>query len=225
MGGNFLGAYNPKINVCAQCHNDAGASWTDTDREPHHSLQYNMLLGTIGEGFPYLPSYQPGSHALYITNQCVGCHMQKTSFVSDAQSANTGHNFTVYKYDLCQNCHVSVEPISFLVGFVTNGVASDIQQVVFDLDYWASHSTNAAIESLYAKYGNRAWEYTIPGSLSSGGPGPDAAEQTNIPVNIQKARFNLYVVHNDGSFGVHNPEYVSELISQAEQFIQEEMDP
>ena len=56
--------------------------------------------------------------------------------------------------------------------------------------------------------GRRAWEYTMPGALSPGGPGPNAAEQTLIPDNIKKARFNLYLVLYDGSFGVHNPDYI-----------------
>ena len=47
--GNFAKYYDPNINVCAQCHNHAGASWTNTAGEPHHSLQYNMYLGTVGE--------------------------------------------------------------------------------------------------------------------------------------------------------------------------------
>ncbi len=45
----FTNVYNPNVNVCGQCHNDRGAAWTDTSRAPHHSPQYNMLLGTVGE--------------------------------------------------------------------------------------------------------------------------------------------------------------------------------
>ena len=43
--GVFANYYNAKINVCGQCHNDAGASWTNTAAPPHASPQYNMLLG------------------------------------------------------------------------------------------------------------------------------------------------------------------------------------
>jgi hypothetical protein len=220
--GTFLSQYNSKINVCGQCHNHAGASWTNNACEPHHSPQYNMLLGTIGELESGLAPYQPGSHALLITNQCAGCHMQKTAFVSETQPANTGHSFEVYKYDLCLNCHPYPEP---LVSFVMGDVSNQIQQVKFDLDYWAAHSTNQAVQSLWAKYGNLAWEYTTPGGLSAGGPGPDAAEQAQIPENIRKARFNMYVVRNDGSFGVHNGPYAITLLSAAEDWIQEELDP
>ena len=40
---------NPRINLCAQCHNDLGASWTNTSAPPLPTPQYNMLLGTVGE--------------------------------------------------------------------------------------------------------------------------------------------------------------------------------
>jgi hypothetical protein len=108
-----------------------------------------------------------------------------------------------------------------LVPAVTNAVASQIGQVVFDLDYWASHAAPAA---LWAKYGDRAWEYTTPGALSPGGPGPNATEQQQIPENIRKARFNLYLVENDGSFGVHNGPYTTTLLEAAEEWIEEELE-
>jgi hypothetical protein len=74
---------------------------------------------------------------------------------------------------------------------------------------------------LSAKYGTLAWEYTTPGGLSSGGPGPDATEQLLIPENIRKARFNLYVVQNDGTLGIHNPAYAATLLETADDWIYE----
>ena len=152
--------------------------------------------------------------------------MQRTPFVSDAQPATNGHSFKVETYSVCINCHFTTSSplneflMTILVTTVTNEISEQIQTVKFDLDYWA---TNAAPASL-AKYGPLAWEYTTPGGLSSGGPGPDAKEQLLIPENIRKARFNLYVVQNDGSISVHNPEYAVTLLSAAEDWIQEELD-
>jgi hypothetical protein len=222
--GTFLSQYNPQINLCAQCHNHAGASWTNNAYEPHHSLQYNMLLGTIGELESGLAPYQPGSHALLITNQCVGCHMQTTPFVSQTQPAVTGHSLKVETYAVCLPCHdLSESLMAENVAFVQNDVFKSywIQNVINDLNLWAA--TKAPV-SLWSKYGNLAWEYTTPGSLSLGGPGPDATEQTQIPANIRMARFNLYVVQNDGSFGVHNPEYARTLLEAAQDWIEEELD-
>ena len=220
--GAFLSQYNPRVNICAQCHNHAGASWTNNACEPHRSPQYNMLLGTVGELESGLSPYQPGGHALLITNQCAGCHMQRTPFVSETQPAVTGHSFKVTQFDLCLNCHPLPEA---LATFVMDSVSNQIQQVKSDLDYWAANTTNQAVQVLWAKYGDLTWEYTTPGQLSSGGPGPNETEQTQIPANIRKARFNLYVVLNDGSFGVHNGPYAVALLDAAEDWIDEELDP
>ena len=71
-----------------------------------------------------------------------------------------------------------------------------------DLDSWATNTGPAGVDQLR----HAAWEYTNPGALSSGGPGPtNAALQALIPVNIQKARFNLYLVYNDGSAASTTP--------------------
>jgi hypothetical protein len=215
--GVFASYYNSKINVCGQCHNHAGASWTNSAGPPHSSSQYNMLLGTVGEMESGQAPYQPGSHALLLTNQCVDCHMQTSPYVSQAVPADTGHKFTVDRYDLCLKCHPSPEP---LVQFVQGAMSNEMQQVKFDLNYWASQKAPA---SLWTKYGDRSWEFTTPGSLSPGGPGPNASEQAQIPVNIQKARFNVYVVLSDGSLGVHNPEYAVALLQAAEDWIAEEL--
>ncbi|HWD21340.1 MAG TPA: cytochrome c3 family protein [Verrucomicrobiae bacterium] len=217
--GAFLSQYNPKVNLCAQCHNHAGASWTNSDSAPHRSPQYNMLLGTIGELSSGARPYQPGSHALLLTNQCVTCHMQTTPASSAGTPALMGHTFRVEKYDVCLKCHPFPQS---LATFAMGSVSNQIQRLKFDLDFWATY---AAPPALYAKYGARSWEFTTPGELSPGGPGPTAAEQKLIPANIRKARFNLYVVLSDGSFGVHNGLYAITLLNTAEDWIEEEFDP
>jgi len=78
-----------------------------------------------------------------------------------------------------------------------------------------------------------AWEYMTPGGLtwttnSAGNvtswsldkpvnfTGPNTAGQALIPDQVKRARFNLYLVLNDGSFGVHNPTFALNLLSAAE---------
>jgi hypothetical protein len=94
-----------------------------------------------------------------------------------------------------------------LVQFAQTTVSNQIQQVKFDLDYWAANQTNQLLRRC-GKVRHRAWEYTTPGSLSPGGPGAGCRRaEALISTNIQKARFNVYVVLSDGSLGVHNPQY------------------
>ena len=73
------------------------------------------------------------------------------------------------------------------------------------------------------QYGSLAWEYTTPGSLSTGAAGPDAAGQALIPNNIKMARFDLYLVLYDGSYGVHNGPYDIELLQAAQNWIESEL--
>ena len=205
---------NPDINVCAQCHNHRGATLSATDRPPHKSPQYNMLLGSFSPTDTGV-SNQPASHAL-MELQCVRCHMQTTNYVSAQQPGVAGHSFEVQSYDTCAGCHGPPPATEVGVGLIQGEVTNYIQQIKAALDNWAATKAPA---SLFMKYGTRAWEYTEPGDLSPGGPGPTSAEQELIPVNIQKARFDLYLVLYDGSYGVHNVYYTFALLGAAQQYV------
>jgi hypothetical protein len=221
--GSFSTNYNPAINVCAQCHNDRGASPTDTAFPPHNSSQYNLLLGAVGVLPPGEPTNQPATHA-FLEQQCVTCHMQMSPYVSPAQPAVSGHTFTVDTYQACATCHGSAANAQNLAAFLATVINMQVQSVNAALNEWA---TNDAPLALRTKYGARAWEYSTPGSLSPGGPGPTAAEQASAPVPqaIMQARFNLYLVVDDGSMGVHNPFYCLDLLEYADELVQQQLAP
>ena len=206
----FSNADNPNINVCAQCHNDRGSAWTDTSRSPHHSPQYNMLLGTVGQlATGPSPGY-PSTHS-QLEMQCAECHMQT------ATNNASGHTFQVATYQLCYRCHS--DPAG-LVQFVASDISNQIQQTAALLDMWA---TNDAPAVLRTNYGTLAWEYTTPGDLSTNGPvpnGPNTAQQSLISTNIMQARFDLYLVLYDGSYGVHNGPYDIELLQSAQTWVE-----
>lgn len=215
----FTGKYNPNVNVCAQCHNDRGAAWTDTSRSPHHSPQYNMLLGTVGELATGPSPGLPATHSR-LEMQCAECHMQTTNNFS-------GHTFQVASYQLCANCH---NDVAGLVQFVTNDIAGQIQLTKTLLDLWAENDAPNQIQS----YGDLAWEYDNPGDLSNPqglatihGPHSDSNpaldEQKYIPDDIKKARFDLYLVLYDGSYGVHNGPYDIQLLQTAQTWIEQEL--
>jgi hypothetical protein len=214
---NFAQKHDPTVNVCGQCHNHRGATWESTARAPHHSPQYNMLIGTVGETFSGRSTPNDWSHAGLIQDQCVGCHMQKRKEPNDPHLVATGHSFRVESFGMCVDCHPFPELLADIVG---NAVSGEIEHVKSALDLWGR---TRAPEALRVKYGARAWEYTVPGSLSTGGPGPSSAEQGQIPDAIKKARFNLYLVLYDGSFGIHNPTHTAELLYAAEKWVQAEV--
>jgi hypothetical protein len=138
---------------------------------------------------------------------------------SDAISGtkNIDHRMRLQAYESCLECHPLPEQ---LTEFTKLAVTYQIENVKAWLDFWGA---TAAPEPLRSTYGSRAWEYTRAGKLSPGGPGPNAEEQTLIPTNIQKARFNLYLVLSDQSYGVHNPPLAVSLLDTARAWVQGEL--
>jgi hypothetical protein len=245
---NFTNKYNANkdINICAQCHNHRGAAWTSSDRAPHHSPQYNILLGNVGEFTTGSASNYPapGSHAgspdsaryslsgkFYLTNQCISCHMQGSA----ASGYGLNHSFKIQSYDICLNCH-PVEP-ELLIDYVMKpAVSNRVYTLKYYLDYWGTTKSPSSIRS----YGTAAWEYTNPGGLvwstnssgyvigwslieNPGFNGPDSSGQTVIPDNIKKARYNLYLILGDGSYGVHNPYFAIDLLDAAQSLLTQEL--
>ena len=228
---------NVAINLCGQCHNDRGASWQDTARAPHHSGQYNFLLGSVGELLSGPSTFHPGSHAglpasaIYslsgtfrLTNQCADCHMQSDSRQGDS------HTFAVGADTVCFECHIT--PPELLEQFyLTPSISNHVTTLLTSLNRWAEAA--ARTNALLAAPGVVAWEYTVPGGLmwQTNGAGQvinwsldqpvtfqglSSALQTNVPPQVKRARFNLYLVLNDGSWGVHNPTLALDLLTAAE---------
>lgn len=238
---------NANINLCAQCHNDRGAAWTDTSRPPHHSLQYNYLLATVGELAPFYPAYVashaglPGSASVsasgtfYLTNQCAACHMQPDVGMGGAPR----HTFVVVT-NTCANCHdVSQLPALPLTAF-TPDFSNQIASTINSLNQWAatkapaSLQTNGAVAWEYPTSDGLGWQLNGAGQVTgwtrtdqvvTNFNGPAAAFQsslTNYP-GIMKARFDLYLVLNDGSYGAHNYLHSMFLLDSAQYFIGQEL--
>jgi hypothetical protein len=218
----FPGKYDASVNVCAQCHNRRGASWTDTAAPPHKSPQYNMMIGTVGELTSGAKPNFPATHSR-LEKQCVACHMPDVAHAGPPDVPPlASHTFAVTSFELCAQCHRDATNAQNLVTAVQEATTMNIAIVKSGLDEWAR---TKAPPLLLAKYGTRAWEYTTPGELSPGGPGPNKTEQALIPDIIKKARFNLYVVLQDGSYGVHNGPFSVELLDAAYDWIQTALKP
>ena len=99
----FAAQYNPSIQLCGQCHNMRGARWQDTSRPPHHSPQYNML---VGKGAYDLGQTVLAAHS-EIENQCVQCHTHphEADPLTPENPNYTGHSFEV-RTENCVECHI-----------------------------------------------------------------------------------------------------------------------
>jgi PKD repeat protein len=118
-------------------------------------------------------------------------------------------------------------------------VSNSVDRVVSLLKQWGT-ATNVAPNILRTNYATCAWEYPSPlayfgakstnaaGKVFSVGPpkawnGVGTPSGTNdnvqlnyVPQDIRIARFSLYWIYEDQSYGVHNPTYVKSLLADAE---------
>lgn len=220
---NFALQYTVDINVCGQCHNQRGATWTGTGRPPHHSPQYNVLMGNIGDaktaGIDL--SLVPQSSHREITKQCTHCHTHGhgAENPSEEDPVYTGHSFKPLPEN-CVPCHTP-EEAEVLIGFRQRNTKADIAALVDLLGKWG---TTKAPEPLRTKYGKLAWEFTSAGQLSqpASGPavtGPAANEQSLIPDEIKKARYVVYMIEHDGSYGVHNARFSTASLKEAKALV------
>lgn len=216
---SFAAQYNPAIQLCGQCHNMRGARWQDTSRPPHHSPQYNLLIGQGAYDLGLMPI---AAHGLQINTQCVHCHRASLAGASESSSPAQGSasyfgHTTAVDIQSCVICHITTVAAEQAVSRTQERTQAQIAELKALLDQWA---TTRAPTALREKYGTLAWEYNVPGDLSnpSSDPtlrGPTSTEQAQVPDAIKQARFNLYLVQYDGSFGVHNGEYARTLLGIA----------
>lgn len=216
---NFKAQYNPNVQVCGQCHNMRGAAPTDTSRPPHHSVQYNLLIGDAGSGgVGYVPGAPIQAGHTKIQDQCTHCHThQHTPAVpTEEEPVFTGHSFEP-NAEACLDCHKTPGSAEALVTTTQAQIKAQIQEVKGLLDQWGQTKAPAVLRD---KYGKLAWEYNAPGQLSNptGATsivGPTTKEQADVNLDIKKARMYLYIVEHDGSYGVHNAKYARYLLANA----------
>ncbi|MCC7375153.1 MAG: hypothetical protein IT581_10910 [Verrucomicrobiales bacterium] len=220
---NFTLQYNVDVNLCGQCHNQRGAAWNSAGRPPHHSPQYNMLIGNIGNtalvGVDL--SGLPQSSHREITKQCTHCHTHGHGPASPSEEdpIYTGHSFKPLPEN-CVPCHTPEEAEAF-VTFRQRNTKASIAEVKALLDKWGE---TKAPEPLRAKYGKLAWEFSSVGQLSTPTngttvTGPTTSEQTLIPDEIKKSRFLLYMVEHDGSYGVHNARFSTGVLGESKKLV------
>lgn len=203
-------------------------------RPPHHSPQYNILVGKPDTNF-YLAATIHSHGSTGNANQCATCHVP----IYDVNSSTkvTGHTYEV-DFANCVQCHSGLSDEAYFekIEDLQYQESNSIARVVSLLNQW---STNVAPGILRTNYGTLAWEYTTPGalgtpSIGSALVGPPAAFDSKkgsapagtndnlqlvIPESIRKARFNLYMVLHDGSYGVHNPTFTKTMLTNAEALV------
>ncbi|MGE5623749.1 MAG: ammonia-forming cytochrome c nitrite reductase subunit c552 [Methanocella sp.] len=190
--------------VCITCHN--GRKLPDAAKKPapHRSPQSDVLYALVGvkvAGASY-PSSPHGANP----DTCASCHAAKL----DGQA---NHTFQVvdkpeYVKEACGSCHPGLTKINrtALADYDGDKVVEGIQDEVKGLLEGLEKAVEAKEKELGVTYGEShgamAWT--------------DAAKkEAKVPDALYFARFNLALVEEDGSEGIHNPAYVVSLLQKS----------
>jgi hypothetical protein len=211
---------------------------------PHYPVQYNMLVGQLdydlaARGGPANVLNDPHTLA---PNQCIDCHVP--NYAVNAGTNVTGHTFVSDNNGCLASCHASLGSTAALATKTLNSkmtCSNSIDRVVSLLKQWGMTVAPAILRT---NYGTCAWELPSPlayfgakstnivGSVTNkylvGPPSKwnglggqpsgtnDNVQLNYVPQDIRMARFSLYMIYEDQSYGVHNPTYVKSLLADAE---------
>ena len=185
-----------RFNLCGQCHHSRGRDWSSTSRGPHHSVQVNMLIGEmpVPVGTSALVPSKPSVHG-FAPEQCSTCHMYRQDFESEEAPAIAGHTFQT-DFDSCTTAchfiHSTKTQAEGAMNTLKQGIQDRLDKIEERLDDWGD------------------WKYS-----AEGGP----ADQSGIPDEIKKVRFLKAYVESDGSLGMHNPGYIADILTEAENLL------
>jgi hypothetical protein len=199
--------------VCMQCHisrRDAEDYVLENHGHygPHHGPQTDMIAGSNAVQFgKYIPSST--GHLLATEKSCATCHMQALSSDNPAKTAGISgagsHTFRmvwngdtpddpsddVHQTGVCAECHGPTDTFDIMTrkDFDGDGVAEGIQTEIHDLLH--------ELAMLLPPYDQ-----------------PTVDDPTDDYTQAQRsAVYNYLFVEEDGSLGVHNPQYAAGVLN------------
>lgn len=194
-------------HLCGTCHNTRGGKPDDvtimtagaTARPPvHEGPEFNMLNGLGGSLPP--GTVIPNSSHRDVPDQCVHCHMPTKR-----------HTFTVSVDTSCAPCHTATDAAA-REGSVRNEVLSGLLVLRTRLETWAkTHFTT--LPAGWTGTAGDLWNYYTLASSDTAQQPISQGIQSQIPIEIRRARLNYYFIILDRSFGIHNTPYVRQLLA------------
>lgn len=177
--------------VCMACHKDR---YEANDRAsqgntPHHGTQSDLLFGQ--NAIEYGQNLPSSRHWDVVEDTCAQCHMQETpSSVPDYAKNNVGgHTFMLSYNDGTNDTVYLTETCVSCHGEIEN---FNFGGADYDLD--------GVVEGVQKEVSDMMAELAM--MLESAASGD----------SYNKANYNLAMIEDDGSLGVHNPKYIAALL-------------
>jgi hypothetical protein len=178
--------------ICMACHHDR---YEANDRAaggstPHHGTQTDLLFGE--NAIEYGQNMPSSKHWDVVEDTCAQCHMQELEHgdVPDyAEHKVGGHSFSL-KYDDGTNDVIHLTE-------TCKSCHGEIEDFNFG---GADYDLDGMVEGVQSEISDMMAELTL---LLKGQPKGDS---------VNKANYNLAMVTDDGSLGVHNPKYIAAIL-------------
>jgi hypothetical protein len=206
----------------------------------------NAYLVTVGNRGPHSNRDASGK----VADVCIDCHMEATPPPPDLSYNQSGTNHTFYARDtICSTCHLDMEaddvqvPVTAglealqgeLEGAILDAFAAEIALGnSIDLNGLASVTDPAQVTSL--EFTEGSGQQAILVALSGGDPiGPVALGNVRVKDGggatlgrlyertdpaLPKGGWNYLLLESDGSHGVHNAEFATQVITSSIEAIQ-----
>lgn len=194
-------------NTCATCHHaraDVNTYVVDDDTlsnhwGPHHGVQADMLMGTNAYEYSGVTG-GPSPHGS-VADGCLHCHMAPGLWGTGDHAfwmANEEEDYDNTKgCNTANGCHAGN-----VDDFEHDGIQADVE---------------AKLEELGGLlYDAGLLEWVVDGTDSLLEPTEDRAVAT---ADSAGAVFNYVFIHEDRSMGIHNPDYVEELLDASIEFM------
>ncbi|MDP8245288.1 MAG: cytochrome c3 family protein [Candidatus Hinthialibacter antarcticus] len=211
-----------KGGLCASCHDsrissDLLAYIETSTRGPHHGTQADVMLGVNAWDFgaPFVST--ESVHNEVVEDTCVACHMATVPDNGWTQEQGTvlgGHSFAVVNAEMgidnhgnaCLSCHLTMTDVDRLLpesgqDYDGNGVKEGIQTEIKGL-----------MAATAAKLQERYPDVTLNDDLSLNVP---SAVFALLTFDEKAVIHNYRLMHNDGSYGVHNARFTVEVLQKS----------
>lgn len=219
---------------CMLCHNsrNGAAIWNQADpgryTAPHVAAQADVLMGKNSYFLDYGNNFI-SPHASFTGDSCVTCHVR---------FSKEPHTFKVDPVAVCSRCHGAEMNASRVQGS-TKAQLSELERTIKAKIMAAKerirvvrawdpksddYTENVAVDpaaivsvDLQEIHGQQGVKLNLSGGRSlyaELGGLKDASGRPSFATSdpVVRAGWNYYLIHGDGSFGVHNPRFVRQVI-------------
>jgi hypothetical protein len=243
LPGGFMATGVGRGAICIVCHNSRnGGSGTDSflhqDGDPvfgsltsysgpHEACQGDVVMGHnayfVGST-PNTSSPYRSPHAL-IADTCATCHMELTPppALLSYNLAGTNHSFQA-SLNICSNCHAVNQSLGPMLQATVKSTLESLEKAIGDKII--SRNTGTPIGEV-VDLGSRGsihvlYNDVVTGATSTVISSVNVADIPGLSVsalgtdNLAKAIWNFYLIEQDQSFGVHNPDFTFAVLGASQ---------